>query len=109
LENQYNLVLIVTAQAFGAPDTATSLSSPSLSLVEFLSSVGIEPCIMGFKYMFNPFPLPIWLVAQVVVRMDMNMYLNPWVHDLIPTEGKNSIGEGVEKVVRWQCWDHLRW
>jgi hypothetical protein len=39
----------------------------------------------------------------------LNMYLNPRVHDLIPTEDKNSIGEGVEKVVRWQCWDHLRW
>jgi hypothetical protein len=37
----------------------TSRSSLSLSLVEFLSSMGIEPCTLEFKYMFNLFPLPI--------------------------------------------------
>ncbi|GAU27272.1 hypothetical protein TSUD_125530 [Trifolium subterraneum] len=76
----------------GGPGTATSRSSPPPSLVEFLPSVGIEPCTLGFKYMFNPFPLP----------------LN-WVHGSIPTEGKNSTreggGEGREVTHR----DHLSW
>jgi hypothetical protein len=31
---------------------------------------------------------------------ELNMYLNPRIHGLIPTEGKNSIREGVEKIVR---------
>ncbi|KAK2369252.1 hypothetical protein QL285_082400 [Trifolium repens] len=48
----------VTARAFSDPGTATSQSSPPPSLVEFLPSVGIEPCTLGFKYMFNAFPPP---------------------------------------------------
>ncbi|MCI33177.1 hypothetical protein A2U01_0054393, partial [Trifolium medium] len=39
----------------------------------------------------------------------LNMYLNPVIHGLISTEDKNSTGEGVEKIVRWQCRDRLRW
>jgi hypothetical protein len=35
--------------------------------VEFLPFVGIEPCTLGFKYMFNLFPLPIGLAQLVVV------------------------------------------
>ncbi|MCI45379.1 hypothetical protein A2U01_0066618, partial [Trifolium medium] len=57
----------------------TIFSNPSL--VEFLPSVGIKSCTLGFKYMFNPFPLPIELV---------------------------STSEGVEKIVRWQCRNRLR-
>jgi hypothetical protein len=34
-------------------------------LVEFLPFVGVEPYTMGFKYMFNLFPLPIELVSSV--------------------------------------------
>ena len=35
------------------------------------------------------------------------MYLNPRVQGSIPTEGKNSTSEGVEKIVRWQYRDRL--
>ncbi|MCI33258.1 hypothetical protein A2U01_0054475, partial [Trifolium medium] len=31
------------------------------------------------------------------------------VHGSIDTEGKNSTREGMEKIVRWQCRDRLRW
>ncbi|GAU45570.1 hypothetical protein TSUD_27710 [Trifolium subterraneum] len=48
----------------GDPGAATSRSSPPPSLVEFLPSVGIEPRTLGFKYVFNPFPLPIALLAN---------------------------------------------
>jgi hypothetical protein len=37
------------------------------------------------------------------------MYLNFKVYSLISTEGKNSIRERVEKVMRWQSRDHPRW
>jgi hypothetical protein len=39
----------------------------------------------------------------------LNMYLNPMVHGSIPTKGKNFNRERVEKTVRWQCRNHLRW
>jgi hypothetical protein len=35
------------------------------------------------------------------------MYLNFNVYGLIPMESKNSIREGVEKVVRWQSQDQV--
>ncbi|MCI56354.1 hypothetical protein A2U01_0077605, partial [Trifolium medium] len=31
------------------------------------------------------------------------------VHGSISTEGKNSTRDGVEKIVRCQCRDRLRW
>jgi hypothetical protein len=55
-------------------------------LVEFLPFVGVEPYTMGFKYMFNLFPLPIGLLN---------------ILSSIPTENKNYTREGVEKVVRY--------
>jgi hypothetical protein len=51
----------------------TSQSSLLHSLVEFLSSVGIELCIMWFKYMFNSFSLP----NSISSWNELNMYLNP--------------------------------
>jgi hypothetical protein len=62
--------------------------------VEFLSSVGIEPSTLGFKYMFNAFPLPIGVTSSVGSGNTLNMYLNPRVHGSIPTEGKNYTREG---------------
>ncbi|MCI42964.1 hypothetical protein A2U01_0064201, partial [Trifolium medium] len=33
---------------------------------------------------------------------ELNIYFIPRVHGSIPTEGKNSTSDGVEKIVRWQ-------
>ncbi|GAU23571.1 hypothetical protein TSUD_385570 [Trifolium subterraneum] len=73
----------------GGLGTATPRSSPPPSLVEFLPSMGIEPCTLGFKYMFNPFPLPIVLVSTIGSGNGLNM-----VRGSIPTKGKNSTREG---------------
>ncbi|GAU48228.1 hypothetical protein TSUD_184080 [Trifolium subterraneum] len=54
--------LVPPGPHLGDPGAATSRPSPPPSLVEFLPSVGIEPRTLGFKYVFNPFPLPIALV-----------------------------------------------
>ncbi|GAU47674.1 hypothetical protein TSUD_380280 [Trifolium subterraneum] len=68
----------------GDPGAATSRHSPPPSLVEFLSSVGIESRTLG----------------SIGSENALNTYLNPMVYDLIPTEGKNSTreerGEGRE-------------
>ncbi|WJX57916.1 hypothetical protein P8452_43423 [Trifolium repens] len=85
------MLLGVTARAFGAPGTASSRPSPPPSLVEFLPSVGIEPYTLGFKYMFNSFPLPI---SSIGSGNGMNNVLIPRNMDSIPTESKNSIREG---------------
>ncbi|MCI24711.1 hypothetical protein A2U01_0045897 [Trifolium medium] len=62
---------LVTARAstLGGLGTATSRHSLILSLVEFLSFVGIEQRTMEFKYVFNQFPLPLELLATVANLM----------------------------------------
>ncbi|MCI35249.1 hypothetical protein A2U01_0056470, partial [Trifolium medium] len=89
----------------------TVFSTPFL--VEFLPSVKIEPRTLGFKYVFNPFLLTLVQVRGSSISSGsgnvLNTYLNPKVRGSIPTEGKNSTRVGVEKIVRWQCRDRLRW
>ncbi|KAK2408764.1 hypothetical protein QL285_044247 [Trifolium repens] len=65
-----------SSNILGGSDTVTLRSSLLPLLVEFLSFVRIESCTLAFKYMFNPFSLPIEL-------------------------RKNSTSEGVEKIMRW--------
>ncbi|KAK2450696.1 putative mitochondrial protein [Trifolium repens] len=60
----------VTARAFGDPGTATSRSSPTPFTIGVFAFRGNRTHVPGDKYMFNPFPLPIGLVAQLVVGMD---------------------------------------
>ncbi|KAK2431118.1 hypothetical protein QL285_029388 [Trifolium repens] len=60
----------VTARAFGVPGTATSRSSPTPFSIGVFAFRGNRTHVPGDKYMSNPFPLPIGLVAQLVAGMD---------------------------------------
>jgi hypothetical protein len=91
INNTY-MVEDVTARASTNLDTVISLSSPPLSLVKFLSSVEIESCTMGFKYMFSSFPLPIGLVTPLERGGSSTCS--------ILKEDKNSTRKGVKKIVR---------
>ncbi|KAK2381936.1 hypothetical protein QL285_069500 [Trifolium repens] len=57
----------VTARAFGDPGIATSRSSPTPFTIGVFAFRGNRTHVPGDKYMFNPFPLPIELVAQLVL------------------------------------------
>jgi hypothetical protein len=50
---------------------------------------------MGFKYIFNSFPLN-WQCEWIA------HVLEPQRYGSIFTKGKNSTREGVEKIMRWQ-------
>jgi hypothetical protein len=82
----------VTARAFSAPGTATSRSSPTPFTIGVFAFRGNRTHVPGDKYMSNPFPLPIELVAQLVVVIALNMYLSPGCMVRITTEAKTLQG-----------------
>jgi hypothetical protein len=88
----------------------TNISGPDCHLTSGVFALrGNQTMYLKDKYMFNPFSLPIellaqlqiGLLAQLVVRIDWTCtYL--MVHGSILTEDKNFTSKGVEKIVRWQ-------
>ncbi|MCI07920.1 hypothetical protein A2U01_0028990, partial [Trifolium medium] len=83
---------VVTARAplLGDPVPATSRSSVLPSLVEFLPSVGIEPRTLGFKYVFNAFPL------------------ERGVEKIVRWQGRDRLREGPELLQVCRCYKTLQ-
>ncbi|GAU35758.1 hypothetical protein TSUD_61180 [Trifolium subterraneum] len=81
----------------------TSQPSPPPSLVEFLPSVRIEPHTLGFKYVFNPFPVPI-TDSTMVISVFNNIFelvasnlRNKWFNTRTLLIGMNCIVSHVHR------------
>jgi hypothetical protein len=70
--------------------------------VEFLPSMRIESCTMRISTC-SIHSRPIGTGNR------LNMYLSPWYMVQFPRKAKTLLVSRVQKIVRWQCWDHLRW
>jgi hypothetical protein len=49
------------------------------------------------------------LSSSIGSRNELNMYLSSWYMVRLSWKAKTSLERGVEKIVRWQCSNDLRW
>jgi hypothetical protein len=92
---------IVTVRAFSDSDTVTSRPSPPPSLVKFLQSVIIEPCILGYVHVQSISTIN-WASSSIGGKT-----LNMHVITLLVRGWRRSWGDSVEIAEGPNCYNDL--